>query len=216
MSRDEAYHVVSSDDMADRRRESAERDAAFLVGLRAGDTGAFESLFRTYFDTLYRLAFHDVRSHAVAEEILQDVFCALWDVRTTVEVRDTLEGYLVRAVRNRTLNYLRHARVEDTHAQRVLADTEDLGPRVSGVDTEVELRELDAAIAEAVAQLPPRAREAYTLFHRDGLSYAEIAQRMGISRRAPRVAKTSRAFPPQAGLAAPQKEGYRILPDRGV
>jgi RNA polymerase sigma-70 factor (ECF subfamily) len=41
--------------------------------------------------------------------------------------------------------------------------------------------ELAAAAAAAVADLPPRCREVFTLSRARGLSYAEIAETLGIS-----------------------------------
>ena len=50
-------------------------------------------------------------------------------------------------------------------------------------DRDVELSELDQAVASAIRKLPPRRREIFKLVRKSGFSYAEIAGIMGISRQ---------------------------------
>jgi RNA polymerase sigma-70 factor (ECF subfamily) len=50
-------------------------------------------------------------------------------------------------------------------------------------DRDVELSELNQAVAKAVRELPPRCREVFKLARESGFSYAEIAEIMGLSRQ---------------------------------
>ena len=63
-------------------------------------------------------------------------------------------------------------------------------------DEEVQARELAAAFEDAVDRLPARCRQAFTLYREEGMSYAEIAERMGTSVRTveTQLARANRAL----------------------
>lgn len=53
-------------------------DTQLVERIRSGDERACESLYLTFYEPLWRSAFGYVRSSPIAEEIVQDVFMALW------------------------------------------------------------------------------------------------------------------------------------------
>ena len=148
-----------------------------LKGLRNGDEDAFDVIFRTYYARLVHFCEAMLGERAPAEELAQDVMLELWRRRTTLTVETTLQGYLFRAARNRTLNYIRHEKV----VQRSAAFTaSELVSEAVG-DRRMQQDELDAALRSAVATLPPRCREVFELSRSQGLKYSEIATTLGIS-----------------------------------
>jgi RNA polymerase sigma-70 factor (ECF subfamily) len=93
---------------ADRRVEPL---AELGHRIRGGDVAAFEQLFRALHAPLCEVADSYVRSQAVAEEIVQDLFFVLWMKRDRVPFGDSLRAYVFAAVRNRSLHHLRHRAV---------------------------------------------------------------------------------------------------------
>lgn len=152
-------------------------DRALLERLRAGDGAAFDAIFRARYALLVGVAERMLRDRAVAEELVQEVMLALWRRREALAEDEALGPYLVRAVRNRALNHLRHLHVERRDAVHAAGATEAPAAGVGPVVAE----ELAAALHAAVAALPPRCREVFTLSRGRGLSYAEIAEALGIS-----------------------------------
>ncbi len=123
-----------------------------------------------------------VGSVEVAEEIVQDVFVRLWEIRGTWDIQGTVRGYLFGAVRNRALNARRSIRAETARTEAWVRECWVAGighPRT--VDSAIENAELEAALTRAVNQLPPRCRMVYTLRWRYDLSYADVAQTLGIA-----------------------------------
>lgn len=118
-----------------------------------------------------------VRDAAVAEELVQDVLLELWRRHDALTIDQTLKGYLIGAVRNRALNYVRHEAVRKKHAPWIT--NEMASPPAA--DDELVAGELDAAIRAAIAALAPRCREVFELSRRRGLKQAEVAAALGIS-----------------------------------
>ena len=156
-----------------------------VARVRDGDERAFEALFRAYYGALCGFAVRYVRTSAVAEELVQDLFTALWARRATWEVRGgsgSVRAYLFAAVRNRALNVRTRRAVErDWEQDEALADVRALHPTPVAADAALEAAELHGRLASAIESLPERCRLVMQLRWRDQLSYAEIAEVMGIS-----------------------------------
>ena len=154
-------------------------DSQLVESLRRGDLEAFERMFAEYHALLCEIADAYVDSQAIAEELVQDLFYAIWRDRSTLEVRQSLRSYLCRATRNRALQHLRHRSVAQRWAQQ--ADVESGPSRPSASDAELEQQETLEALRAAIATLPPRGRLAIVLRWRHGMSNADVADAMGIS-----------------------------------
>lgn len=145
--------------------------------LRQGDEAAFDAIFRAWYPSLVRAAESLVRSRAVAEEVVQDVMLELWKRRENIATDSSPQAYLFQSTRNRSLNYLRHQRVE--------RDAEPQLSRDEGVDSTahslVVEEEIHVAMKRAVNRLPVRCREVFELSRTHQLKYSEIAEVLGIS-----------------------------------
>ncbi|MEP6690466.1 MAG: RNA polymerase sigma-70 factor [Gemmatimonadaceae bacterium] len=147
------------------------------------DAAAFEALFREHHTPLCAFVYGYVRSRAVAEEIVQDLFFALWGERERLAPRTTLRAYLYAGARNRALHALRHERVAERwrgDAERGATPTGSAGP-AKAADEQMVRDESERALGAAIAALPERTRLAATLRWTRGLSYAECAEAMEIS-----------------------------------
>lgn len=157
------YRILDKDDLIER--------------LRQGDEAAFDAIFRAWYPSLVRAAESLVRSRAVAEEVVQDVMLELWKRRENIATDSSPQAYLFQSTRNRSLNYLRHQRVE--------RDAEPQLSRDEGVDSTahslVVEEEIHVAMKRAVDRLPVRCREVFELSRTHHLRYSEIAEVLGIS-----------------------------------
>jgi len=154
-------------------------DRALLQKIQAGDEGAYDSVFRTWYPVLVRVATALVRDPDAAEEVAQDVMVELWRRRHVLDPDVSLGGYLLRSVRNRALNQLRHLKVR----KQSEADVEALYNAPVGADQPIVAKELAAAARQAFNELPPRCREVFELSRVQGLKYAEIAAALDISQK---------------------------------
>jgi RNA polymerase sigma-70 factor (ECF subfamily) len=155
----------------------SETDAVTRV--RRGDERAFEELFRAHYAGLCAFARHYVGEDGTAEELVQDVFAAVWAKRESWQVTSSVRSYLFGAVRNRALNRRKRESLERDWIQQEAAANEPF--RAPDTIDESETEDRQRAIDAAIESLPERCRLVMRLRWRDQLSYAEVAEVMGIS-----------------------------------
>ena len=150
--------------------------------LRVGDVRALEELFRQQYEPLCRFAERYLRDRAASEDLVQDLFAALWARRTRLDLRGSLRAYLFASVRNRALNVRKHLLVEhDWERDEAAPEVRVLHPTPRRPDELLDERERAARVRAAVAQLPERCRLVMQLRWQEQLGYSEIASILGIS-----------------------------------
>jgi RNA polymerase sigma-70 factor (ECF subfamily) len=87
-------------------------DPQLPAQIRAGDAFAFERCFRAMHGPLVAFTARYVGDRARAEEVVQELFLALWRDRETLVVSGSFRAYLYSAARNRALNVRRRDAVE--------------------------------------------------------------------------------------------------------
>src|SRR5216110_78524 len=152
-------------------------ERAWADRIRAGDMDAFEALYRTYWQRLYAFAFRYVRSKEDAEEVAQEVFFRIWRGREHWVPAGAVRNYLYLAVRNAARDRLERAAVA-----RRLGRGGRVGQLATAMEIESDLEAADlvAAVQRALDELPPKRSAVCKLRLIDELSYAQIAERLGI------------------------------------
>lgn len=155
-----------------------------LQRIKNGDVKAFEQIYRAFYANLCNFSYSILHDHELVEETVDDVMFYLWDHRAEIDV-SSLEGYLTRSVHNRSLNALnaKANRMRSNHTVPVEAIMEYVD---SLFDDNHPLRLLLEAekgdvVRDAIATLPDQCRKVFELSRNDGLTYAEIATKLGIS-----------------------------------
>lgn len=155
-----------------------DNDSRWVALIRDGDEYAFEMLFREYYQQLTRFCWRYVKSKAVAEEIVQDVYSDIWENREELSLVGCMRPYLYKVVRNRSLNHLKHEEVKSRYDRQWMDQKETPMIKYRDDHREQQIRE---AINKAIEELPPRSKMTYKLHRHDGLTYEEIAEVMGVS-----------------------------------
>jgi RNA polymerase sigma-70 factor (ECF subfamily) len=144
----------------------SERDQ--LARAARGDTAAFQSIWTTHRDAVYRFAFWVLQDVASAEDVTQECFLALLDHPARFDpARGSLRTFLLAIARN-------HCR-RRVPAEEPMDGVEPLSPAAPDLAT-AELHDL---LNAAVADLPPLQREALYLFEYEDLTLEESAALAG-------------------------------------
>jgi len=153
-------------------------------------------LYRAHALTLVRAAKLLLRDQEAAEDAVQDAFLGLYRALPRLRDHDQVLPYLRAAVINRARSVLRSRR-------RALLRPVHHEPPAGSAEADAMIREDQRAVIIAVAGLPRRAREILVCRYYMGLSDAETAAVLGVSRGT--VSSTaSRAL---AALGRDLKEG---------
>ncbi len=154
-------------------------DKELLQKMSSGDQRAFRSLFDRYYSPLSIYADKILHDTDAAIDIVQGFFVWIWQVRDELQIVSP-KSFFYQSVHNRCLNHLKHKKIEQNHAQRILATQSELHYET---EEAIEMAELEAQLTAAVDRLPKKCREIFLLSRRDGCTNDEIAQRLDISKR---------------------------------
>jgi RNA polymerase sigma-70 factor (ECF subfamily) len=148
-----------------------------LERLKAHDLPAFGQLYKHTRNRLYIYAISIIKDEAAAQDIVQELFLTMWEGRQFEHIHTGLVPYLVKAVRNRSLDYLKKEqnRVKIRNELALLAN----GQTTSS--DKLTTQELRAELASAVSRLPPMPARVFQMHYIEKLSYTEIADILKIS-----------------------------------
>jgi len=153
-------------------------EKSLLPKLLDGDEKAFEAIFRFYYTKLVWFVYKYLKSKDASEEVVQDLFLAIWEKRSTLNITTSLKAYLYTSARNRSFNYLkRHANLNvslEEHEYRAVAENQE-------ADVSVNYSETKKAINDALALLPAQCRKIFEMSRNELLTYKEIADVLGLS-----------------------------------
>ncbi len=146
--------------------------------LKTNETLFMETLFKQYYTLLCRTAVRFTKDTEAAEDLVQEVFCKIWQNREVLEISTSYKAYLVRSVTNQALNYI--------EKQKRLVLSEDTSPFEStlSANTTMELlagTEMEGRIQQALNELPPQCRLIFEMSRFEELTYKEIAETLDLS-----------------------------------
>lgn len=150
-----------------------------FIQLAGGDETAFGALFNTYKHSFYATAFKMTHSADIAEEIVQEVFIALWDKRVQVAAARNPIGYLVTILHNSIYAHFRRI-VQERRLKQKMTD-ENMEPEENPVEALLLAKENRQLLQAVIGQLPPQQQLIYRLSKQEGLSREEIAAKLNIS-----------------------------------
>ena len=131
-------------------------------------------LYAAHYRGLVRLAAYLTGDRDGAEEVVQDAYVKVLGRWGGLRDLDKGEAYLRQTVVNLSRSRLRHRVVVERHAPAAMPDT---ASAEAGAMTQLDR----SAVVRAIAELPPRQREAIVLRYYADLSEAQTAHAMGIS-----------------------------------
>jgi RNA polymerase sigma-70 factor (ECF subfamily) len=152
----------------------AERDAALVRRVAAGDAEALRQLYELYGRLVYSFAHRFTGDATLSEEAAQDTFVSLWRKAGAFDPsRGKLSTWLFVVARNRAIALGRQKGRRPELRDEI--DVEGASP-----DPAMLVGEADEAqrLAEAMAELPEEQLEVLRLAYFDGLSHSEIAERI--------------------------------------
>jgi RNA polymerase sigma-70 factor, ECF subfamily len=151
-------------------------DAELVARCQAGETDAFETLYRHHAARIYSLACRMAGSPEDGEDLLQEIFLQAYRKLGGFKGEAALGTWLYRLAVNHCLDYVRSRQARMNKLTETLdADTsfEPLARR----DTPIARLDLERALE----RLPDGCREAFVLHDIEGLDHKEVGDVLGIA-----------------------------------
>jgi RNA polymerase sigma-70 factor, ECF subfamily len=143
-----------------------------------GDKNAFRFFFEKYYTDLCNLVNIYIHDEAMAEEIVQDIYIYFWEKKGKIQIESSVKAYLLKASKNKSLNFLRNEKNRLSIHERIREASETTYEMPANAMDAAQLREL---IENAVKNLPEKCGEIYRLAKEKELTYKEIAEQHDIS-----------------------------------
>ncbi|WP_101926651.1 MULTISPECIES: RNA polymerase sigma factor RpoE [Luteimonas] len=168
----------------DTNSDTQQLDAELVKRVQAGDTAAFDLLVRKYQHRIAALIGRYVRDWSECQDVAQETFIrayrAIGNFRGDAQFYTWLHRIAVNTAKNHLVAHNRRPPTDDIDIED--AEHFDTGIRLRDSDTperELMRQQLEQTVMRAVQALPEELRVAINLREVDGLSYDEIAERMG-------------------------------------
>lgn len=148
--------------------------------LREGSHEAFDVLYNRYADSLYGFALLHTRSAAAAEDIVQDTFLRLWNMRATLSVEGSFKSMLFTIAKNQMIDAFRR-QINRPEFENYIHFCEDENLLDNSSVEQIYYDDFIDKLTIAKRKLTPAQRNVFELSREEGLSNAEIADLAGLS-----------------------------------
>lgn len=154
------------------------KETIVLSALSDGSLKAFDALFVTYYPKVLNFVMHFCNDKQEAENIVQELFMNLWIKKDVFESVGNLDNYIFISARNAAIHYIKKSIVycDDGKAENIPSE------EISG-DMRLCYEELYGFVMREIQSMPGQRRRIFMMSRIDGLSNADIAQQLGISKR---------------------------------
>jgi RNA polymerase sigma-70 factor (family 1) len=141
------------------------------------DLKAFDALYQKYHQAIYANILKITKDENATQDILQEVFIALWEKRSTIDANQSVSGWLFVISYNKSITYLKKI-LKEPFISNELDEEMQLTE-----ETDIKVKEEKLQLLEkAISQLSPQKRKVFELCKLQGKSYEEAAKELNISR----------------------------------
>ena len=173
------------------------QDTELLTFIRTGDEAAFTEIYDRYHKGVYYYLLGFVKDPLLAEDLVNEVFIKVWEIRDRLHIEASFGAYLYRTCHNRATNTLKKIASDNRLRQRVIDHLQTI--TAHDLPLPGELEAYDRLLDAALDTLPPQRRKVFELCRQQGKTYEEAASELGISANTVKdhmshALKTLRAF----------------------
>jgi len=156
-----------------------EVDEKVLKKAASGDLDAFECVYRSFSDFVYRVAYRIVQNRPDADDVTQDVFVKLYDHLKDFKSRALLSTWIYRITVNTALNT-----AEKNNRERARREEDERAVERQSVPAEAPLKlgrdDAETELGKILQKISPEQRACLVLRELEGLDYRAIAEVLNI------------------------------------
>jgi RNA polymerase sigma-70 factor (family 1) len=153
------------------------KDSDLIIALKEGDSKAYTFLVNKYHHKLCVYVFSLTKDNDLAEDIVQNVFMAIWNKKHKLKEDFAMKSYLYKSVYNEFIDQYRKEKsvlpLEKKHFDALSSIVEE--------EDENSLEKLIKLVKQEIENLPPKCKQTFLLSKQDGLTNIEIAEFLNVS-----------------------------------
>ena len=153
--------------------EPQKTDSQLVEDFKHGDVRGFNELVKRYQQKVYWIARRMVGDHHEADDITQDVFVRVYESLKGFRGESNFFTWLYRVATNISLNAVRKHKVREFLR---LEDTPHPVDDTDGPVEQLEQKEFDTILEQAIERLPTRQKLVFTMRYYNELPYDEMAK----------------------------------------
>lgn len=151
-----------------------------LDRLKEGDMLAFDRIYELYSHKLFSFVFGILKNDDESEDIVQEVFIKIWESRNKLGDYKLLNSYIFTIAYNHSIDLIRKRISNDKYLDHL--KNSSVVQENPSVISEIEFDELSQQAEKLIINIPERQKQVFQLHREKGLTYAEIAEQLGISK----------------------------------
>lgn len=148
---------------------------------RDDDIASYEQLHANYYAALCNFTFSYLKDRQLCEEVISDVFVAVWQKRKELTHVRNIKSYLYTCAKNLSIDTIRK------NNTMIQPDTSIYEVEIADVDEQLlsplEMNEFKQKMNAAIEELPPQCKLIFKMLVNDQLAYKEIAEILNLSRK---------------------------------
>jgi len=150
-------------------------DIVLLKKIAEANERAFYDLYNKYWQKLYSHAYGIIKDRQEAEDVVQEVFMAIWAKGSELNNVKNVSAYLITSARNKAISLYNENSISDQEFSEfshylTINDTEDT----------LNFSELNEKVSNLMKRLPEKCRKIFYLSRIENLSHKEISEKLGI------------------------------------
>jgi len=156
----------------------APSDEELIARVLRREEPALSALYDRYCRLIFTIALRITGDRQSAEEVMQDVFQAVWQSAGSFQPNGSFQAWLIGIARHRAIDATRSRRYR-SRAREEVFDDERLTRSASAADAQTDALLLRHAVRAALAKLPQQQRQTLDLAYYGGLTCREISLQLG-------------------------------------
>ena len=152
-------------------------NSELIKSLKKGDEKAYMFLLDKYHRRLYAYAMNLVNNHALAEDIVQNVFLKTWRYRKKLNAEFSIQSFLYKSIYNEFVNSYKK---DKSVMMLQMKYYESLAEIVENSDDKI-IEKMIHLVSKEVEKLPPKCKQIFSLSKKEGLTNVEISEYLNIS-----------------------------------
>ena len=154
-------------------------DMELIEACLAGDQGDFTELVNRYKNLVYSIILRMTKDGEEANDLAQDVFLKVYKNLSTYTTAFKFSTWIMRITSNHVIDHHRKKRLDTVSLEAHMTDTGFVGGTTASPESLYLRQEQTQRVNKIVASLPDMYKIPVVLYHQEGLSYQEIADRTG-------------------------------------